>query len=235
MRSAVIAVVVVVASCAAPVVVPAPRSSPNVVVAAPSSSASAAPTTSSSTVEPSVSSVQSVEPTPPPPPPPKPGIVVGKGTRVFLFGDSMVNAGLGQRLEKLVKDRGGIYAENHWSSSTTKTWSESERLPNLLFKHKPDVVFIALGSNEVYYVDKHAEEHIRAIVKKLGERPCVWVGPPVWKKQTGIVDAERQSSPPCAFFDSQTVEMDRQADGIHPSLKGGATWADAVWSATVAP
>ena len=180
---------------------------------------------------PSASAV--VEPVAPPAAPS--GIAIGAGTRVFLFGDSMVNAGLGQRLERLIVDRGGTYAENHWSSSTTKKWSESERLPNLLFKHKPDVVFIALGSNEVYFLDKHAAEHVQAIVKKLDGRPCVWIGPPVWKTQTGIVDAERDNSSPCAFFDSSTVKLERQKDGIHPSLKGGATWAEAVWSATVAP
>ncbi|MEO7093303.1 MAG: SGNH/GDSL hydrolase family protein, partial [Polyangiales bacterium] len=148
---------------------------------------------------------------------------------------SMVTAGLGQRFEKLAKARGAKYADNHWSSSTTKTWSESERLPNLLFKNKPDVVFIAIGSNEVYFLDKHADEYIKTIVKKLAGRPCVWIGPPVWKKQTGIVEAERDNSSPCAFFDSSTLQLDRQPDGIHPSLKGGAQWAEAVWAATVAP
>ena len=147
----------------------------------------------------------------------------------------MVIAGLGQRMDKLVTARGGKYADNHWSSSTTKTWSESERLPNLLFKNKPDVVFIAIGSNEVYFLDKNAGDHVKTIVKKLGGRPCVWIGPPVWKKQTGIVEAERDNASPCAFFDSSSLQLDRQPDGIHPSLKGGAQWAEAVWAATVAP
>ena len=178
-------------------------------------------------------SVAAFEASPPPALPS--GIVIEKGTRVFLFGDSMVMAGLGQRLQKLVEDRGGLYFENHWSSSTTKAWSVSERLPNLLFKYKPDVVFITLGSNEVYYVDTNAVKNVQTIVSKLGGKPCVWIGPPVWKSQKGIVEIERDNSSPCAFFDSQTVTLDRQKDGIHPSVKGGRVWADAIWSATIAP
>jgi lysophospholipase L1-like esterase len=176
-------------------------------------------------------SVASVEASPPLPT----GIVIGKGTRVFIFGDSMVNAGLGQRLQKLVEDRGGLYFENHWSSSTTKAWSVSDRLANLIFKYKPDVVFVTLGSNEVYYLDTTAAKSVKAITSKFADKPCVWIGPPVWKTQKGIVEIERDNSSPCAFFDSQTLTLDRQKDGIHPSVKGGRVWADAVWSATVAP
>ncbi len=147
----------------------------------------------------------------------------------------MVVAGLGQRMEKLAKARGATYEENHWSSSNTKKWAESERLGNLLFKHKPDVVFITIGANEVYFKDKKAPEYIRAIVEKLAGRPCVWIGPPVWKTQKGIVEDERDNSSPCLFFDSQHLKLERQPDGIHPSLDGGAAWADAVWDSTVAP
>ena len=36
-----------------------------------------------------------------------------------------------------------------WTSATTSTWSKGDRLDNLLFVHKPDVVIVALGANEV--------------------------------------------------------------------------------------
>jgi len=163
------------------------------------------------------------------------GLVIGPGTTVLLLGDSMVNAGLGARLEKLVNERGGIFMKDSWTSSNTKTWAESERLTKLMDDIEPDVVFLVIGSNEVYLMDKQAASNVEKVVTKLEGRPCAWIGPPVWKGQNGIVEIERDHSSPCAFFDSSHLKLERQYDGIHPNTKGGATWADAVWEATVAP
>ena len=69
----------------------------------------------------------------------------------------------------------------------------------------------------------------------LSGKPCVWIGPPVWSVQKGIVEIERDNSPPCEFFDSSNLKLERQWDKIHPNTKGGATWAAAVWEATVRP
>lgn len=170
-----------------------------------------------------------------PPDEPPHGVVIGTGTRVLLFGDSMVKAGLGFRLAQLVKQRGGVYLEDYWTSSSTKMWSEGDRLDKLLADKKPDVVFVVLGSNEVFLMDKHAATNVQKIVAKFAGKPCVWIGPPVWSVQKGIVEIERDNSPPCEFFDSSNLKLERQWDKIHPNTKGGAAWAAAVWETTVRP
>jgi len=166
--------------------------------------------------------------------PPK-GVVIGTGTRVLLFGDSMVKAGLGFRLAQLVQQRGGIYLEDYLTSSSTKSWSEGDRLEKLLAEKKPDVIFVVLGSNEVFLMNPHAADHVQKIVARFSGKPCVWIGPPVWSTQKGIVEIERDNSPPCEFFDSSNLKLERQWDKIHPNTKGGSTWAAAVWEATVRP
>lgn len=159
---------------------------------------------------------------------------ITKGTKVLVFGDSMVDAGFAQRLQKLIEARGGIVAHDAWTSSSTTSWSKGDRLDNLLVVHKPDVVIVALGANEVFLPAPEAvAPRVRAIVHKLAPRPCVWVSPPLWKGETGIVGVERTNSAPCGFYDSGAVKVERAKDGIHPTPKGGSDWADAVFAAIV--
>jgi lysophospholipase L1-like esterase len=159
---------------------------------------------------------------------------IGSGSRVLLFGDSMVEAGLAQKLGALVKARGGTFEADGWTSSTTTMWATKDRLPRLLERVNPDVVFIALGSNECFLGDpKKAAPQVEAIVAQLQGRACVWLGPPVWKGETGIVSIERDHSTPCAFYDSGKLAIERYQDGIHPTPKGGGFWAVQVWGAAV--
>ncbi len=146
----------------------------------------------------------------------------------------MVQAGLSMRLGNLVKARGGTLEFDGWTSSTTAKWAAGDRLAKLLDRVNPDVVFIALGSNECFLGDpSKAAPHVRTIVAQLAGRQCVWLGPPVWKGETGIVSVERDGSAPCAFYDSGKLEIERYEDGIHPNLKGGIYWGDEVWKAAV--
>jgi lysophospholipase L1-like esterase len=161
-------------------------------------------------------------------------LVIGPGTKVLVFGDSMVDAGFAQKLKKMVEARGGTLVHDAWTSATTSTWSKGDRLDNLLFVHKPDVVIVALGANEVFLPAPEAvAPRVRAIVSKLAPRSCFWVSPPLWKGETGIVAVEKANSAPCGFYDSGMVKVERAKDGIHPTPKGGGDWADAVWAAIV--
>ena len=194
-----------------------------------SSSASAAASVATPTVAPVPSPTPSTSAAPAKP---TAHLSIGKGTRVLVFGDSMVDAGFAQRLQKLVEARGGVLFHDAWTSSSTTSWSKGARLDNLLALHKPDVVIIALGANEVFLPAPEAvAPRVRSIVSKVAPRSCVWVSPPLWKGETGIVDVERKNSAPCGFFDSGGIAVERAKDGIHPTPKGGSDWADAVFLA----
>jgi lysophospholipase L1-like esterase len=189
--------------------------------AAPVSSASAAPSVSASAA--SVINQPAIA-----------KLTINKGTKVLVFGDSMVDAGFAQRLQKLVEARGATLVHDAWTSSSTTSWSKGDRLDNLLVVHRPDVVIVALGANEVFLPAPEAVAgRVRTIVNKLAPRPCIWVSPPLWKGETGIVGVERNNSAPCGFYDSGAVKVERAKDGIHPTPKGGSDWADAVFAAVV--
>jgi hypothetical protein len=152
-------------------------------------------------------------------------------TTVLHIGDSFVFAGFAQALKPRMQALGVRYTIRSEQSSYTVTWAA--RIEQALLDTKPDLVIINLGANEVANVDPPAHAPaVRRIVKLVGDRPCVWVSPPMWRKDTGILDVIRENSAPCRFFDSDllvTEPIPRQPDKIHPNAEGGEIWASAFW------
>jgi lysophospholipase L1-like esterase len=117
------------------------------------------------------------------------------------------------------------------TSSYTPTWAG--KMKRLIANTQPDLVIITLGANEVGTPDPQVHAYaVREIVHEIGGRPCVWVSPPLWREDTGMVEMIRENTAPCRFFDSDKlvpVPIPRQRDKIHPTPAGGAIWADAFW------
>jgi hypothetical protein len=94
---------------------------------------------------------------------------------------------------------------------------------------------VVLASNELFVPNPHARiGDVRTIVKRIGSRPCLWIGPAPWRHEKGIIGVVRESSGPCRFFDSSALTLERGPDHIHPTMFGGKTWANAVWQDTFA-
>jgi lysophospholipase L1-like esterase len=150
---------------------------------------------------------------------------------VLHIGDSFALAGFAQALKPRLKALGVRYEVKSEQSSYTVTWASKMEL--IVANTQPDLVIISLGANEVANTNPPAHAPaIRRLVKSIGARPCVWVSPPLWRKDTGIIDVIRENSAPCRFFDSDTLvpgPIPRQSDKIHPNDEGGAMWADAFW------
>ena len=147
-----------------------------------------------------------------------------------MFGDSMVTSGLGVYLEERIVARGGKLFLISKGSSTSATWGDGRELQELLTRLRPDVVLVVLASNELFVPNPEARRYaVRAIVDRIGKRPCLWIGPAPWLPEKGIIGVVRSASPPCRFFDSTSLTLERQPDHIHPTLLGGKVWADAVW------
>lgn len=170
----------------------------------------------------------SAAPSAAPAPPPE----IPKGTVVLHVGDSFTLAGFAQSLKPRMKALAVRYEVRAETSSFTTTWSA--KMNRVVADTQPDLVLINLGANEFTNVDPEAHAPaVRRIVAAVGGRPCVWVSPPSWRKDTGITDVIRKNSAPCRYFDSDKLvpqPIPRQADGIHPSEQGGAIWADAFWT-----
>jgi lysophospholipase L1-like esterase len=159
------------------------------------------------------------------PPPPQ------KHYRLVVHtGDSMVGGGLCKALAPKFKAEKTKFIRDVWESASITKFDESDRIPTLMKKYDPDLVLLTLGANDVF--NDHPEyeaKHIESIVKKIGHRDCIWIGPPLWKGDKGLVETIREHAAPCRFYDSQHLVLQRAGDGIHPTEKGGEVWADAFW------
>lgn len=185
----------------------------------------ATPEPASPVAPPTASSAAPAAPEPEPPP-------IKAGTSVLHIGDSFVLAGFAQALKARMKPLGVRYEVRSEQSSYTVTWAS--KMDQLVANTQPHLVIVTLGANEVANTDPPAHAPaIRRIVKAIGNRPCVWVLPPRWRKDTGIFDVIRDNSAPCRFFDTDVHVKEpiaRRGDKIHPTPEGGETWAAGFWA-----
>jgi lysophospholipase L1-like esterase len=148
--------------------------------------------------------------------------------RILLTGDSMGD-GLFLAWRKLRRQGNFDIRYQPWYGSTTDSWAKTDKLENMIKGYKPTLVIFSLGANQINdHKIAAKEDHIREIVRQMGDAEFVWIGPPNWKEDTGInnliikhVGAER-------FFDSRRLVFERRKDGAHPTAKAAAIWADSI-------
>lgn len=147
---------------------------------------------------------------------------------IFIFGDSMT-FNLALRLAQYAKQNGHVINSVNWDSSNTKIWAESDTLNYYIRKYRPTQIFITLGSNEIYFKNPEVRvPYVRRILEMIDTIPYVWIGPPNWKKDTGINDMLQRECRPGTFFRSEGMEFKRKADHIHPTRQSSALWVDSI-------
>jgi acyl-CoA thioesterase-1 len=148
---------------------------------------------------------------------------------VLSVGDSF-NGAFSLALAKRFDADGTRFVRDVWVAVAISTFARSDRMSKLVAASDPDLVLVNLGANDVNSNDpESAAADIRAIVAKLDGRDCYWIAPALWKKDTGIIDVLAKSVAPCRFFDSKGFRVERGKDHWHPSVDGGAVWADEFW------
>jgi lysophospholipase L1-like esterase len=155
------------------------------------------------------------------------------GKTVLHVGDSMVggNWGLTRALDQRFTAEGARFIRDFKVSESIVSYDHSPKLKSLIEKHRPDIVIITLGTNDVFVpYPASMVGNVQNIVKRVGSRECYWMGPPTWKPDTGIVQVLKDNVAPCKFFDSSGLKLQRGGDGIHPTDRGGADWATSFWS-----
>jgi hypothetical protein len=161
---------------------------------------------------------------------------VPKGTWVLHIGDSFVHASLQQNLRPRFQAAGAGYVVDATTATYTTTWANDPEL-ELWLARRPSLVLVTLGANEVDMpVPAEHAGAVAQLVRKIAETSasCVWVTPPMWKKDSGILQVIHDHASPCLFFDSDAVvggltDAERQRDHIHPNERGGLRWADSLW------
>lgn len=181
------------------------------------------------------------------------------GKSILHAGDSMVGgqAGLTRELEAKFKAAGiKTYKSDSWVSANLSMFHQQPHFGNLLKRHVPDLVIVTLGANDSFTAaPEFLVAHVKAIVARIGTTPCLWISPPPFTKPEfpraaenfqKFVDMLEANVAPCHFFDTRTLQtslpdggtvtaIPRAKDKIHPTDKGGAIWAEAVWAAEFAP
>ena len=150
---------------------------------------------------------------------------------ILFIGDSM--------LERL-SPRIAAYAEENehqmntviWYGSSTEVWATSGRVKECIQKYRPDYIIISLGGNELFVNDIIARrtKYVKQIVAEFADIPYVWIGPPNWKKDTGINKMIQSVVPKGNFYLSYTPDQhyERAKDGAHPTPASAAKWADRI-------
>lgn len=150
---------------------------------------------------------------------------------ILFIGDSM--------LERL-SPRIAAYAEENehqmntviWYGSSTEVWATSGRAKECIQKYRPDYIIISLGGNELFVNDIIARrtKYVKQIVAEFADIPYVWIGPPNWKKDTGINKMIQSVVPKGNFYLSYTPDQhyERAKDGAHPTPASAAKWADRI-------
>lgn len=155
-----------------------------------------------------------------------------KGTLVLHVGDSFAGA-LGVPLAKRFKAAGLRNVVEFKTSSYIPTWAFGPELAKYVSNYNPDLVLITLGANEIEIPDPPQRVGaIKRLVAAVGGRPCVWISPPLWKQDTGLLAVIRANAAPCHYLDSDSIvhDLPRAPDKIHPSTVGREAWADAVFA-----
>ncbi len=148
---------------------------------------------------------------------------------ILFIGDSMLE-GLSPRLGHYANQNGHKLYTVIWYSSTSEIWGGSGKLASYIKRINPNYIFICLGANELFVSDiaKKRDKYVKQLVNECGDIPFLWIGPPNWKKDTGINDLIASNVPAGSFFLSDGMHFDRSKDGAHPTRLSAALWMDSV-------
>ncbi len=148
--------------------------------------------------------------------------------RILFIGDSMLD-GLAPRLAGYAEANGYSYYCVIWYGSSTQSWATTRTLEHFVQQVKPTYLLISLGGNELFVRDlDERDQYIKTLVKKIGDLPYIWIGPPNWKPDTGINKLILANVGKDHFFDSSHLTLERRKDHAHPTPKAAAHWFDLV-------
>lgn len=243
-RIAQVAFLSLASGCGASATAPAARASAPTAEPPPAAVAAAEPSTPAAKPAKSQDLLPAPEPAPPEAPPAEPlklpsGLVASaalsaepqnlpEGTTILHIGDSFAGA-LGLDLEKALKEHHIKSLLRYTTSSYIPTWAYSKKLSGYLAQFKPDLVLITLGGNELEIDDpEQRAPTVRKLISRIGDRPCVWVAPPLWKQSNGLLDVIRANLGSCRYLDTNALvlHMPRAGDKIHPHMDARKDWAE---------
>ncbi len=163
---------------------------------------------------------------------------IRRGLKVLLIGDSLA-VGTSPHYAVMAKEAGVEFKSLALTGTRIDQWAGSQELAKLVASFKPDVVLVSLGTNDAFMkgdVVAKQRAQLEKLLQVLHGATVVWIGPPTLPSppSPGIVamiqDAAGSAlAPRFHYFHSERLQIPRGPDAIHPTVKGYAGWAGAVW------
>ncbi len=170
--------------------------------------------------------------------------LIKKGDRILLVGDSL-SVGLKFPMAALAKEAGYEFkhlgkegtAMNAWAADT----SHGSSLNAELSGWKPTIVLVSLGTNDEAIkkynpsadVVTQQSPYLPKLLAKIraSGATVLWIGPPA----NSFMSPElrkliRSSVGSDHYFNSESYNIPKQPDAIHPTVKGYSAWAGVIWS-----
>lgn len=155
-------------------------------------------------------------------------------SRIFLVGDSLA-VGLAPHLKALSAESRIAFDYLAKEGTRIDQWAQSQVLQERLKAFQPTVILVSLGTNDEYMPEGAPARqapflqtlltHVRAAAPEVA-----WIGPPSLPKRTnGMVALIRSRVPDSHYFPSDKLEIVRGPDALHPTARGYAAWAGAIW------
>lgn len=148
---------------------------------------------------------------------------------ILLIGDSMLE-GLMLRMQDYAKYNDHNLNVVIWYSSTSEWYGSTDTLSYFINKYNPTYIMLVLGANELFVRDiiERRNKYVKNILKDIGGRKFIWIGPPNWTDDTGINKLIQMNTGEGRYFPSRDLSYDRYKDGAHPTHKSAAKWMDSV-------
>ena len=154
-----------------------------------------------------------------------------RGARLLLVGDSLA-VGLAPPLGQLARDNGVLFDSAGKVGSTVGQWADPNSSLGVVLRQKlaqkPAVVLVSLGTNDeaLSVASARAElpllDQLVETIKASGA-DLAWVGPPKFLagqsfKPNGFTAVIRQKVPSSHYFASESYEIPRGGDNLHPTV-----------------
>lgn len=176
---------------------------------------------------------------------------VRRGMRVLLVGDSLA-VGMAPYFSALAKESGVEFKSLATVGTRIDQWASSAELVKLLDTFQPELVLVSLGTNDsfmqggdaVIAKQKTQLQKLLALLTQwprranhgLGAEHIVWIGPPTLPNPPtpGMSKMIQESaggplSPSYHYYHSERLDLPRGPDKLHPTARGYAGWAGAIW------
>jgi len=149
--------------------------------------------------------------------------------RILIIGDSMLE-NLRFRLRDYCEENGHDMKSVIWYSSTTEYFGQSDTLAYFIKQYNPTYILFVVGANELFVRDikKKRQKYVEHILKQIGNRKFIWIGPPNWKEDTGINEMIVENVGEKRYYPSLNLKYKRHKDGAHPLKASAYAWMDSV-------